>query len=482
MDSQELGIGATQHDGPQHEGQQQLQNDEDAWTMNPANPWNWSTGKKAVHMVMLSCSALLASIGTSVMSPARSQIMEEFHVSSPVALLPLSLYVLALGLGSIVGSPLSETVGRHPVYLGTVPLGAVFTLGAGFTHNFGALCFLRFMAGFCWAPVLATAAGSLSDLFAPRARGPPSAIFILMPFLGPGLGPVIGSFLVVEKSWRWTQWTLLFLAAACIIVTAFTKETMHHLIQERAAGKANKHEGAATTSVSRPKLSEFVTIALVRPVHMLVSEPIVAMIALYVSAEFGTLFSFFAGVPYTFARVYGFPLHHSGLVFLSIVIGCLLGLVTIILCDTLLYRKKAQTYASHEVPPELRLFPAMLGSVGLPVGLFWFAWTAKADVSWASPAAAMIPFAWGNLCVFVATIQYMSDTYPGRIVASAASANTLARYGFAAVFPLFTIQMYETLGIAWATSLLGFVALALMPIPWCFYRFGPTIRARSRYT
>lgn len=114
--------------------------------------------------------------------------MQEFNVSSTVAILPLSLYVIALGWGPVIGGPLSETVGRYPVYLLSVPLGCFFTLGAGFTHNFGSLCFLRFMAGLCWAPVLAVASGSLSETFTPKTRGPASAIFVLMPFLGPGLG------------------------------------------------------------------------------------------------------------------------------------------------------------------------------------------------------------------------------------------------------------------------------------------------------
>lgn len=122
------------------------------------------------------------------MSSARGQLMHEFNVSSTVALLPLTLYVVALGFGPVIGGPLSETVGRHPVYLASVPLGSFFTLGAGFTHSFGALCFLRFMAGLCWAPVLAVASGTLSETFRPKSRGPASAIFILMPFLGPGLG------------------------------------------------------------------------------------------------------------------------------------------------------------------------------------------------------------------------------------------------------------------------------------------------------
>ena len=113
---------------------------------------------------------------------------QEFHVSRVIATLPLTLFVLALGIGPIIGGPLSETVGRHPVYAGSVPAGALFSLGAGFTHNFGALCFLRFMSGLCWSPALAVAAGSLSDLYAPSDRGLPSAIFLLLCFLGPGIG------------------------------------------------------------------------------------------------------------------------------------------------------------------------------------------------------------------------------------------------------------------------------------------------------
>ena len=114
--------------------------------------------------------------------------MAEFNVSSTVAFLPLTFYVLALAFGPVIGGPLSETVGRQPIYMASTPLGALFTLGAGLTHNFAALCFFRFMAGFCWGPVLAVAAGSLSETFLPKTRGPVSAVFILMPFLGPGLG------------------------------------------------------------------------------------------------------------------------------------------------------------------------------------------------------------------------------------------------------------------------------------------------------
>lgn len=114
--------------------------------------------------------------------------MEEFNVTSTQAILPLSLYVFALGLGPVVGSPLSETVGRYPVYFFATPIGALFTLGAGLTHSFVALCILRFLAGFALSPCLAIATGIINETFHPAARAVPSSIFILMPFLGPGLG------------------------------------------------------------------------------------------------------------------------------------------------------------------------------------------------------------------------------------------------------------------------------------------------------
>lgn len=119
--------------------------------------------------------------------------MKEFGVSSTAALLPLSLYVFALGLGPVVGGPLSETVGRYPVYIGTISLGTLFTLGAGFSPTFVGLCVLRFLAGFCYAPSLSIAGGTINETFRPVGRAIPSTIFILTPFLGPGLGSVLST-------------------------------------------------------------------------------------------------------------------------------------------------------------------------------------------------------------------------------------------------------------------------------------------------
>jgi len=272
---------------------------------------------------------------------------------------------------------------------------------------------------------------------------------------------------------------IFFTIAALIPTFTIGRETYHAILKKRRAKQLGQPTPPSPPLVAQ--LRAFITIALLRPLSMMFTEPIVGLICLYTACEFATLYSFFAAVPYVFETVYHFSIEQSGLVFLGIVIGCVLGVITIVICDILFYRRQLPKHPPHMVPPEYRLLPAMIGSIGLPIGLFWFGWTARRDVSWASPAFAIVPFAWGNICVFVSLMQYMVDAYHGTTIASAASANSLARYALGAAFPLFTLQMYERLGIEWASSLLGFIALALMPVPWAFFKFGKQIRAKSRY-
>jgi len=51
----------------------------------------------------------------------------------------------------------------------------------------------------------------------------------------------------------------------------------------------------------------------------------------------------------------------------------------------------------------------------------------------------------------------------------------------AAAFPLFGNQMYNKLGYQWASSLLGFLTLVMLPFPYIFFRYGKRIRGHSRF-
>ena len=137
---------------------------------------------------MYSLLTIYRTFGSSVYTPATNQIMERFHVSSTAALLGLSLYVIGLAFGPVLAAPLSEIHGRNIIYKTSLPVMMLFTLGTGFSQNFGSLLVCRFFAGFFGSPVLAVGAGTNADLFPPQIRAIATSLFLVAPFAGPSLG------------------------------------------------------------------------------------------------------------------------------------------------------------------------------------------------------------------------------------------------------------------------------------------------------
>jgi multidrug resistance protein len=451
---------------------------------DPGNPMNWSLRWKIYHAAIPGLLCFAVTVGTSAYTPGVPWIMTAFKCTRTVALLPLTVYVLGLAFGPILSAPMSEMFGRQIVYLTTPPLFMLFTLGAGFSNSLASLIVCRFFAGFFGSPALAVGAGTQADIFLPRFRAKSTSIFILAPFFGPAIGPVIGGFAAQYKGWRWTQWCLLFLAVPIYLLLLPMQETYKKIILKRRAQK----RGIAKPGNGPPILGMVMlvlTITLLRPIHMLYTEPIALLLSLYSAYTFGILFAFFAAFPYIFsAPPYLFTTSQTGLTFISIGIGVILGSTTALIMDWKVYQKRhteAMARGETHVPPEQRLWAAMIGSIGMPVGLFWFAWSAGQGTHWAVPVVGAVWFGWGNMSLFVCTVLYLVDVYGPLNGASALAANGILRYCFGAVFPLFTVQMYTKLGTSWATSLLGFLSILLMPIPFVFYRWGPQIRKRSQY-
>ena len=79
----------------------------------------------------------------------------------------------------------------------------------------------------------------------------------------------------------------------------------------------------------------------------------------------------------------------------------------------------------------------------------------------------------------MAVLSYLGDAYP-KYVASVYAGNDLMRSSFGAAFPLFATAMYNKLGVGWASSLLGFLSILFIPIPFVLYYYGERIRRRSK--
>jgi DHA1 family multidrug resistance protein-like MFS transporter len=120
-----------------------------------------------------------------------------------------------------------------------------------------------------------------------------------------------------------------------------------------------------------------------------------------------------------------------------------------------------------------------VGAFCIPICLFWFGWTSRPAVHWICPIIASSFFTIGAFLLFNSVLNYLGDAYPDH-AATVLAGNDFMRSSFGAGFPLFAGAMYRNLGVGWASSTLGFLSVAFIPIPFVLYIYGERIRLASK--
>jgi multidrug resistance protein len=455
------------------------------WIPNdPRNPMLFTTFTKWFITIVLAIATLAVSLVSSAYTGGIAEIIVEFEISQEVATLGVSLFVLGFAIGPLLWAPLSEMFGRQVLFTGTYAALTAFNAGCAGAKNVQTLTILRFFAGAFGSSPLTNAGGAIADMFPAAQRGLAMAIFAAAPFLGPVLGPVAGGFLGMQSGWRWVMGFLaIFAGIVWIFGTLLVPETYAPVLLRKRAAKLSQMTGKHYISIiehKQGKTSLFVAFktALSRPWILLFKEPIVLLLSIYMAIIYGTLYMLFAAFPIVYQQGRGWNQGVGGLSFLGIMVGMLFAIAYTIPANKR-YIKIEKAHGGF-APPEARLTGALVGSIALPIGLFWFAWTNSPSVHWMVSIAAGVPFGFGMVLVFLSIMNYLIDAYT-IFAASVLAANSVLRSCFGAAFPLFTTYMYQDLGIHWASSVPAFLALACVPFPFLFYKYGPAIREKCKF-
>ncbi|KAJ6186481.1 hypothetical protein N7519_007782 [Penicillium mononematosum] len=419
--------------------------------------------------ILQAASFLSITFASSALSAANPQILERFGTSTELVVADTSLFVLAFAIGPAIWAPLSELWGRQIIYFVTYGLTTLFAGVTIASPNIATLLVLRFLAGAFGSSAISNAGGVVSDMYTARDRGLATIAFIGAPFLGPSLGPITCNFLAVSKGWKWVQGLTTIFNGVVFLKRAVKLGKLTGAVYKSRLDIGNANRTAR----------EIFTKTMVRPWILLLMEPIVLLLSIYMAIIYGTMYMEFAAFPIVFEENLKWPQSTSGLSFLGMMIGQILGCAYSIFEDGR-YKKVADRTAYGRPPPEARLIPAMVGAVTLPVGLFWFAWTNFPHIHWIVCEIGTVLFGFSHVSIFLSVVNYLVDGYT-IYAASALAGNAVIRALFGAAFPLFTTPMYQNLGIHWASSISAFLAVACLPFPWIFYKYGPAIRRHCQY-
>ncbi|KAI2893434.1 hypothetical protein CBS76997_4621 [Aspergillus niger] len=456
---------------------------------DPDMPRNWPMLTKTIVMIDVMLLNFSFYAASAIFTPSIPIIEKDFGATNAEGTLGLSLFVIAYGIGPLILSPLSNlpSIGRTPVYvLGSLAF-CLFNIGTALAKNLQTILVLRFFGGLVGSAPISVGGATLMEVFQPNQCPYAIALYAVSGVCGPILGPILGT-LAVERWQTWTA-TLWLLSGVTAFTTVFIffllPETLYTNILLRRAQRLRRQTGdpayqsQAELDTPGANLAVRIVRQTVDDFKLSCTDPVILFVNMHTMLIYGILYLWFEFFPFVFDGIYHFTAIQQGLAFFGILVG---AVVSVIIYALWLYLSYQPRVANSDiiVEPEARLVPGQIGAVCIPICLFIFAWTSRESVHWIAPIIGTAFFAPGFYLTFQSVLNYLGESYP-RYIASVFAGNTFFRSSFGGALPLAAPQMLKSLGIGWSSSTLGFISVAMLPLPFILERYGKRLRSWSKY-
>ncbi|CAG8936409.1 unnamed protein product [Penicillium salamii] len=464
-------------------------NDDLVDTKKFRSPFTWSTGHKIIVLSGAFMASTLAAYSAGAYALASEPLRHQWKISDMKFNAGITIFVAGFGFTPMILAPVSEVYGRYWVFLGSGIVFFLGTLGCAITKSYAGMMVARLITG-CGAAVFATLTGGVvSDLYRKDDRNTPMALYSLSIMAGTGLGPLVSGIMVDHLGTRWIFYLqLIAIGVTVVVLLLFFGETSSPCCLRRLCHALNKKQlrtPSGETLYFFPSTTKTLKLevaiiwrSFAFPLKLLATEPVVFWISVWVSFAWAILYMQFNSIGIVLRSVYNFNSTQVGAVYTTVIVGSVLSAILAILEGPI--RRRLFPNRSSADTPEQRLLSPCIQSILLPIGLFWFMLSAKAEVPWISPVLAIGSCTMGIFSIYLAVFNYLADTYH-QYASSALAAQSMCRNLLAGIFPLVTSSMIKNLTLAGTGGLLGGLGLLLAIIPWLLFFFGRRIRANSPF-
>lgn len=518
---------------------------------DPHNPKNWHPLRKWQILLVTLLPQVWANLISATYAPGMSYVSRDFHVSPAAARVVQAIYLYGFAVGPVLTAPLSEDLGRLPVLAVSCLAMGLFQLHCALSPNYASLLVARFLSGF-FAAATFNSVGTIADLWIPDEQGWGVNSFGLAAEIGVVIPSIYSGFLVQRtQGWRWlfgvTGIGTGFLTALYVLTVP---ETHPGVLLSSRARRLRKKTGDdrywSDHDRKREQRSRMDTVreVIIRPAHMLLTEPIVSAFAAFDGYNYSIIYLCVEATPLVYAR-HGFSMPVNSYGILAIGVGFILAYPTYAIPQAIVRRAKRQPPVG-EVEPETLLvwgmfiaplFPvsllyvccliyafacgvlvtptsladnfsfgprekwkltqhladvalfflgfffffALFVSTWSPTAYSWFAWTLQPSLPWIVSMLALALFGFCSHIIFIFVSDYTVAAY-GHFSSSAVAGQSLAREIISGSAALIAEPMFNNLpSYEWAACVLAFIALPLAFIPMLLYKTGPWLRTHSPF-
>ncbi len=370
---------------------------------DPENPMNWSIGRKWLTTALLCSMCLFIGLATAAFSTGIGPMTEEFGVSTEVGQVGMLLFNGAFSIVPLFLGPLSEFVGRNPIYLAAMRSSPFGSSRLPSPRTSRPSWSLVSSAEPSVPPVPPSSLAPSPTFGRPRTAVCPSRSSRSSPSPVPSVLPCTAATFCRRRAGDGSSGfsSLSTVPSSCSSLLCSARDAwIGHPRSSRP--ELRKETGdqryRAPSELEAPSLKALLHASTTRAALLLVSEPVVFCFSLYIAYAWALIFAFFSAIPIVFQEIHGWGVGNGGLAYIGPLIACFLAF-GLSFHGKYLY-DRAQTRNNGVAVPEARLYYAAVGGILATIGMFIFAFTSYEHVHWIGPEIALVPLVMGIYFIF----------------------------------------------------------------------------------
>lgn len=170
------------------------------------DPLNWPTLRRDAALLSLGFYCMIGGGMTPVLAAGFNNVASTYNVSVPRVALTTGLYMMGLGLGSVIASPTAILFGKRPVYLVAIIIFLLTSIWCALSPNYPSLVIARIVQGMAVSPVECLPSATVAEIFFLHERAYRLGIYTLLLLGGKNLIPLVSAAIIQSLSWRWVFW------------------------------------------------------------------------------------------------------------------------------------------------------------------------------------------------------------------------------------------------------------------------------------
>lgn len=170
------------------------------------DPLNWPAWRRDCALLSLGFYCMVGGGMTPILAAGFTNVAEDYHIETETVSLTTGLYMMGMGLGSVVFSPTAILYGKRPVYLFSAVIFIVSSIWAALSPNFTSLILARIFQGVAVSPVECLPSATIAEIFFLHERAFRIGIYTLLLLGGKNLIPLISAVIIQGLDWRWVFW------------------------------------------------------------------------------------------------------------------------------------------------------------------------------------------------------------------------------------------------------------------------------------